>query len=245
MNLLILEDEWIEQVNLEKMINEIATQHHFKINSLNSYSKVEDLEKHLPAPSVSNVYLLDLEVNGDPQAGLKLSKTIRQQDIGATIIFITVHDELMPVTYQYQVEGLDFIAKDKDNIQEHLIRAFTTVQNKIEQVPYPSVLLKTVTGYTKVRIDNILYMMPNPRNSHQALLFLTGNRQITIHGTLNQLEKESPNFFRCHRRCLINLKKVEEINTHDHKVKLADVKDGLPLSRLKVAQLLTLLNRKD
>lgn len=240
MNIFILEDQWVEQVNLEKIINEIAQEEKIPVSSLNAYSKIAEFKKHLPAASVDNVYLLDLEVDNDKQAGLKLSRYVRKNDPYATIIFITVHDELLPVTFKYQAEALDFIAKDQDNIKERLTRALKTVRHKPHSFPLPTILLKIGTGYTRINIDDIICFTPNPANSHQSFLHLVKNQQITVHGSLTTLEKKSPLFFRSHRRCLINASKVKEINTHKHKVILTGGEE-LPLSRLKNSALLTQL----
>lgn len=240
MNIFILEDQWVEQVNLEKIINEIAQEQRITLSALKAYSKVDELKEHLPAASVDNVYLLDLEIDNDKEAGLKLSRFIRKHDLYATIIFITVHDEFLPVTFKYQAEALDFIAKDKDNVKERLTRALKTAQQKPHLFALPTVLLKIGTGYTRINIDDIIFFSPNPANSHQSFLQLTDNQRITVHGSLTTLEKKSPLFFRSHRRCLINIAKVVEINTHDHQVILKGVSTPCPLSRLKNT---TLLNR--
>lgn len=241
LNLFILEDKWIEQVNLEKMVNEIAKEQGITISTLKSYSKVNELAGSLPSPSVDNVFLLDLEIDGDKEAGLKLSQTIRKHDLYATIIFITVHDEFLPVTYKYQSEALDFIAKDKDDVKEHLVRAFKTIHSKLRRFARPTILLKIGTGYTRISLEDILYFTPNPQNSHQSFLQLANNQRITVHGSLTTLEKESPMLFRSHRRCLINISKFTEINTHNHTVLLKGVSKPCPLSRLKNTKLLNQL----
>lgn len=241
MNLFILEDKWVEQVSLEKDINEIAQEQHIAISTIKAYSKLTEFKDHLPAASIDNVYLLDLEIDNDKKAGLKLSRLIRKHDPYATIIFITVHDELLPVTFKYQAEALDFIAKDKDNIKERLGRALKVAQHKPRRFALPTILLKIGTGYTRINIEDIIYFSPNPANSHQSFLQLVNNQRITVHGSLTTLEKKSPLFFRSHRRCLINISKVAEINTHEHLVILKGSTTPCPLSRLKNTALLNRL----
>lgn len=101
MNFFILEDQWIEQINLEKVLNSIAEEQQIAVATIKAYATVDELIAHLPAPSMDNVYLLGLEVAGDTKAVLKVSRLVRQYDPYATIIFITVHDELLPATYHY------------------------------------------------------------------------------------------------------------------------------------------------
>lgn len=135
MNIFVLEDQWIEQQYLKKVLERISTRLHLTSFNITIWSSAEELVTNLPTPSVQNVYLLDLEINGDKKAGLKLSQLIRQNDILATIIFITVHDEFLPTTYSYRTEALDFIAKDQDNIEERLSKDFQFVVEKSIMVP--------------------------------------------------------------------------------------------------------------
>ena len=241
MNFFILEDQWIEQINLEKVLNSIAKEQQIAVATIKAYATVDELTAHLPAPSMDNVYLLGLEVAGDTKAGLKVSRLVRQYDPYATIIFITVHDELLPATYRYQAAALDFISKGTANITERLRQDITLVNQKIKQIKQlnqPTILLKIGTGYTWVALADILYFAPNPRNLHQSFLYLTNDQQITVHGSLTSLERGNQFFFRSHRHCLINITKVSQINTHDHTVVLAHI---CPLSRLKTAALLNQL----
>lgn len=134
MNFFILEDQWIEQVNLEKTLNSIAKEQQITGTTIKAYATVSELTAHLPAPSMDNVYLLSLEIDGDMKAGLKVSRLVRQYDPYATIIFITSHDELLPITYRYQAAAFDFISKGTANITERLRQDIMLVNQKIKQM---------------------------------------------------------------------------------------------------------------
>ena len=117
MNIYILEDQWAQQAHLEKTLHEIEEEQQLDPLHINLFSNITDFLKGLPSPSMENLFLLDVEINDDLQAGLKISQRIRQTDLFSSIIFITVHNELLPTTYHYESEALDFIAKDQDNVK--------------------------------------------------------------------------------------------------------------------------------
>lgn len=238
MNIIILEDNWVQQVNLEKMIHHIEESHHLPKINIHSFSDVNELKQNLPSPSAENVFLLDLEIGKDRQAGLTLSQTIRANDIFASIIFITVHEELLPITYRYKAEALDFIAKDGPKIKEQLTNDLLLIAKKLKRLPSPTLTLKTAGGYLRCDLNEIIYFEPNPNNTHQSLLHTFNNRVTTINLTLSQLDKLSPLLFRAHRHCLINLKQVKRIDTYNHQVYLAGIEQPQPLSRLKNQALL-------
>nr|WP_235032807.1 hypothetical protein [Enterococcus sp. CSURQ0835] len=44
--------------------------------------------------------------------GIDLAEEIREKDVQAKIIFITTHDELIPLTIQHHIKALGFVTKD-------------------------------------------------------------------------------------------------------------------------------------
>lgn len=243
MNVFVLEDQWIEQQYLRKVLERIKTRLHLTSLNITAWSSVAEVIANLPAPSVHNVYLLDLEVDGDKKAGLKLSQLIRKNDILATIIFITVHDEFLPTTYSYRTEALDFIAKDQDNIEDRLYKDFQFAVEKINHGPQPRLVFKTAAGYLRIDFANILYLEPNPANSHQALLHTVDRQVITVSGTLNELEKQFQTLFRSHRHFLINPTLVVSVNLGNHTLQFKGETQTYPFSRLRTKELLKSLKQ--
>lgn len=241
MNVFILEDRWIEQQYLEKIIHQLANKLSISNLNITAWSSTQDLK--LPAPSIHNVFLLDLEINDDKKAGFKISQLIRQQDILATIIFITVHDEFLPTTYGYRTEALDFIAKGQDNIAKKLQADFQAIIKKINHGPQPQLVIKTAAGYLRINSANILYLEPNSTNSHQSLLHTVDNQVITVTGTLNELEEQFHSLFRVHRHYLINPTRIVSINLGAHTFQLKGSPYSYPFSRLRTKELLSYLKQ--
>lgn len=241
MNIYILEDQWAQQAHLEKTLHEIEEEQQLDPLHINLFSNVTDFLKGLPSPSVENLFLLDVEINDDLQAGLKISQRIRQTDLFSSIIFITVHNELLPTTYHYESEALDFIAKDQDNVKQKLTKDLLHVASKSKHFPAPTLLLKVSNGFLRVSLDDIVYFEPSPTNTHQSLMHTVNNQITTINANLNQLLDRSSLFFRTHKHCLVNLNKVSKIDTHNHLVTLSGAQAPQPLSRLKNKALLSKL----
>ena len=108
----IMEDNLQQLNNLQAVVKTILLKLQVTDSLVLPFSSTTSLNKALPEPSADNVFILDLQINHNKRAGLQLSQLIRQRDPEASIIFITVHDELLYTTYKYRVQALDFISKD-------------------------------------------------------------------------------------------------------------------------------------
>ncbi|WP_267202729.1 hypothetical protein [Limosilactobacillus kribbianus] len=91
LDIFILEDDRRQLTYLQRMIQQIGTQLHLQDLDIHLFQTIEEIRAALPRPSKENVFILDLEINGDKNAGLEFSQIIRTRDQLASIIFITVH----------------------------------------------------------------------------------------------------------------------------------------------------------
>lgn len=241
MNVYILEDQKIEQQYLVQTLHRIQPSLGITSMTVKSFLAVKPLITHLPTPGTNNVFLLDLEIGDNKKAGLQVSQQIRQHDAFATIIFITVHDEFLPITYKFKSAALDFIAKDQDDIEAQLTEDLKLVIKKNQQQPTQRLVFKTTAGYLSKALDDICYFEPRQTNSHQSLLHTTDNQVITVNATLNELEQEFPIFYRAHRHYLINPLKVASIDLRYHTLRFQDATQEYPFSRLRTKALLARL----
>ena len=122
-----MEDNLQQLNNLQAVVKTILLKLQVTDSLVLPFSSTTSLNKALPEPSADNVFILDLQINHNKRAGLQLSQLIRQRDPEASIIFITVHDELLYTTYKYRVQALDFISKDQDNIEQELMKDFRLI----------------------------------------------------------------------------------------------------------------------
>lgn len=191
---------------------------------------------------MDNVFILDIELAGNKRAGLDLSRVIRENDSYATIIFLTVHEEFLYTTYKYQVEALDFIAKNYDSIENDLLRDFEKVLSKQRQQVVDMVTFHNTSGYIRIALDDILFFTTSPQNTHQSILHTKHGIQ-TINANLREIEYINQEFFRVQRSYLININNVSTIDIRHRQVHFMGTEEVVPLSRLKIRPLLEVLGR--
>ncbi|HEO7300539.1 TPA: response regulator, partial [Streptococcus agalactiae] len=125
MNIFILEDNFIQQARLERIIEEVKIRRSIHSKMVNTFEKPVQLLESICEKGMHNLYFLDIEIKNDEQRGLEVAKQIRQIDPYAQIVFVTTHSELMPLTFRYQVSALDYI--DKGLSQEAFSRRIEDV----------------------------------------------------------------------------------------------------------------------
>lgn len=238
----ILEDNPVELSQIDNYVRQVGQQLKIQLN-IYLFSTLAQISQSLPEPSLRNVYILDLEIGGDDQAGLKFSQKIRQYDLAASIIFLTVHDELLPTTYRYQVEALDFIVKNPEKVAACLARDLTKVLKKLE-MPHRgrTIALRSHYEIMKVYVNDILCFQSNPDNTHASFMYTTNNQRIPINMSLRELEEQADELFRVHRSYLVNVANIRSLNVKKHEVSFAASELTVPVSRLKMRKLMEILN---
>lgn len=238
----ILEDKLAELSQVENYVREVGRRLNTQLN-IHSFSTVAQINQALPKPSLRNVYILDLKIGDDDQAGFKFSRKIRQYDLTASIIFLTVHDELLPMTYRYQVEALDFIVKEPQTVTDSLTRDFTKVLQKLELPKRgKTITLRSHYEIIKVYINDILCFQSNPDNTHASFMYTTNNQRVPINMPLRELEEQADELFRVHRSYLVNVANIRSLNTKKHEVTFITSDMTVPVSRLKMRKLMEVLN---
>lgn len=236
MNIAILEDDTIQQYQLLEVLNQASKQLKLSQINITTFRLVTEIQKQFFFPSSHNIYLLDLEISGDPQAGLKVAQLIREQDAYATIIFFTSHEDLLPLTYRYKVSALDFIAKDSPTLKEDLLNDLKYVMTHAKNTAQDMYTLACGKRFLNIAFANIGFFESDPSNSHASILWALDNRSLQISKNLHEIEQTDPRFFRVHQSFLVNVDNIESINKSE---KLIYLKNGLtcPLSRRKIKAL--------
>lgn len=242
LNVIILEDHKAEQDQLISYLHQIQEKLHIRNINIQAFAALDKLVHHLPYPSPENVYILDLEIDGDPKAGLEVSKSIRENDPMGSIIFLTVHDELLYTTYKYQVEALDFIAKNYHTIKQDLTRDFEKVLEKQTEQHSETITIKSNNIYSRVQTRKIMFFQSNPDNTRQSFMYTVNNQRVTVSASLKELESIVPQFFRSQRSYLINLDNVQNVDIKSKVIYFRNSQYTVPLSRLKVHKLISILD---
>lgn len=176
----------IEKISREISINELK---------IHLFTSTDQLKMGLPVASKKNVFILNLEINGIKTAGLEISRVIRKHDELASIIFITIHDEFVYTTYKYRVSALDFIAKNRGNIQEELKQDLIHIQKEV-QATATKELFTYKSYYEEIHIPykNICYFEANHSNTHSSIMYTIDNQQIRLNYNLRTIVKMKRTF---------------------------------------------------
>lgn len=189
------------------------------------------------------LYFLDIDFNYEFD-GLDLAKMIRKKDDLSKIVFITTHDELLPLTYTYQIEALGYIVKDSgDNIQEQIIQTINTV---LARMPLNSkekevFVINQRTRSRTIDVSNILYFMTSP-TPHKVIL-ITKDSMIDFYDNLYEIEDRFDCFLRINRSYIINVDNVESVDYTERLVYFSNG-DEVPASREGLRQLSKVLSKE-
>lgn len=177
----------------------------YKINKFTQYNK--EVEEIISKREEIKIYILDIEL---PEvSGLEIASKIREDDLESIVIFITSHPEYKNDIFYSRLLAIDYISKVK--FWEE--RLEDTINYTIKMLNKKDVLIFEY-NYNSYRIpyDSILYI-EKMSDDRKCLIYTEDNKCFEMVATISSLlEKLSPNFFRSHKSCIINLNKVKSIN---------------------------------
>lgn len=241
-------DDREEQLRyLSKVIDNIITMEELDMKLVFAAKNPMELIAYLKNKEGPSLYFLDIELK-NKMNGLDLATEIRKLDPRGFIVFITIHDELAPLTFQYKVEAMDYISKDKttdiaERVKECLLYAlkqYMSQTNSVHNVIGIPVLNKVIT----LEQDGIICLEPSTQ-PHRTCIHTSGS-MIEIASSMKEIqEKLDSRFYQCHKSCIINTQRVAEFDLKKHRVRMDNGKVCPVSIRLgrKLEQLL--LNKQD
>ena len=182
--------------------------------------------------AVPAVYLLDVDLQ-DHLDGFGLAVELRRRDPRGYIIFITGHGELSFETFRYRLEAMDYIVKGGDGeMQARLQSCLGSIVERLRDERGENSRYYTIKLFDTIRhipLSRLLYFEANGRQ-HRISLH-TDNEVVEFFGSLQPVEEDlCDDFFRCHRSCLVNRRRIRHIRLKEQEVEL-DNGERLPLSR--------------
>lgn len=162
----------------------------------------------------TGIYFLDVVLKSDIN-GIELAAKIRQIDPRGFIIFITMYENMWPLTFQYKVEAMDYIAKNDSkyiasHIAECLKRAnelFTSNKNCSHKL----FRIKIGSQIVTLPMDSVFYFEPSS-SSHRVIAH-TMNGTTEFYGTIKELtEQADERFLLSHRKYLVNKSLIASID---------------------------------
>ncbi|ASA22379.1 response regulator transcription factor [Paenibacillus donghaensis] len=231
MNIFILEDNLIQQQRLERIIKELSLKHQIRYRSLFSTAKPDHLLSHIENVADHQLYFLDLEIKHEEHKGLTVAQEIRKKDPYGTIVFVTTHSELAPITFEYRVAALDFIEKELQ--EEEFIRKVEDcllIANSLRTIPVSPDNFSFENKYTSFQLpfSDILYF-ETMEIAHKIRL-ITKSKVLDFYAELNEIADYDERLFRCHRAFVVNLANIRSIDKKN-KLIMFDHNESCPVSR--------------
>lgn len=190
-------------------------------------------------------YFLDIHLSSS-MSGLQLAAKIREYDPRGFIVFITSHSEMSYLTFQYKVEALDFIIKDKYNkINERVSDCLINIQEKYSNIKNGTqkvFLIKTRDKSITEPYENILFFQMS-ESIHKVVMHAM-NRQVEFYSTLKELESLlDDRFYRCKDSCIVNKDLISDIDLPKRIIRMANGETCSASVRL-IKGLIKILNKQ-
>ncbi len=236
MEIMICEDNLQEAEEFRKIVqeylNDFRTEEEGGSGRMGAvcYSAEEMLSFLQANPVKQGLYFLDICLGGNMN-GIQLAVKIRQQDPLGSIVFLTAKSEMSFLTFQYQVEALDFIIKDQmEEIPRRICRCIQKAEIKYREAEKTAgrepVIIRAGGAQHYLEPKEILYIQTSVTSSHKVEV-TTKNGVESFYGTLKEFVTALsgfPEFFRCHQSFIVNREYIVKIDSTE---KYIEMKNGV------------------
>ncbi|MBO2705787.1 LytR/AlgR family response regulator transcription factor [Lactiplantibacillus plantarum] len=181
----------------------IATRDPYELESY-----IEQVDNNIPC-----VYILDIEFAGSVKKGIELAQQANKHSNNVKIIFISTHEEMSIVSFQYRVAPLDFISKENgmDKVKEVLFRDLDKILYDENSTIANRVFMYNVGArLVKVKFEDINFF-ESSTNPHKVVIH-TKYGTAEFRSSLKALAESSGDLFRVYRSLLINVSNVLAID---------------------------------
>ena len=202
----IVDDDTKEIEHVRKLICEVVED-----AKIVSFPKItSELKSEIQNTDEHKIYVLDIEL-ANKVSGITIAKLIREVDWESEIIFITNHDKMFESTHRSIYEVFSFIEKFhefdkrfKRDVKEILKRNF---DNKMFKYSANNIDLN-------IYYRSILYICRD--KEERKLVIVTPNNKYKLNMTFDTImDLLDGRFVKCHRSCIVNKNRVEELNYKD------------------------------
>ena len=225
---IICDDNLNMTVKLEKMLlisqellneNEYGNQVILDIFKAKSFE--EAYEYVVKNYIIFGLYFLDIELNDgkSKKTGIDLAEQIKKIDDQAKIIFVTNYQELAYLTYERRVGAVDYIIKtDNFDMQKRLNETLEKVMTNYTQLRKieDTISYKLGTRIMTIDLDKVLYI--ETATVPHKLNIVKDNGVSFISGNLKKFEEDNSKLLRISQSCLINPKKVSQVDISKNEV---------------------------
>ena len=180
----------------------------------------------------TGLYFLDIDLQ-NKQNGLELAQEIRKLDPRGYIVFVTTHDEMLPLTFHYKVEAMYFISKgSQGDVKEKIFACICTAyENYKRQLHASDRMLSFKFNRTSFVIDqrDIVAFTVKDCHSHKLMLHTTTGVREIRGGIKEIMPSLGPTFCQCSRSLIINLTHLSSYSPIDYTLNM-DNKEVYPVA---------------
>ncbi|MCL2568582.1 MAG: LytTR family DNA-binding domain-containing protein [Oscillospiraceae bacterium] len=224
-HVVICEDNFAQRKRIETIVNNHIMMEEYDMEiALSADDPTAVLHYSHMHPEQKVFYILDVDL-GHEIDGLALAARIRERDLYSAFIFVTTHADLLHLTFQYKLEAMDYIVKDRPlELQGRIQTCIDTIYQRYSSDKSPKTGRYQVKDGDRTRLipfDDIMFFTSHP-TPHKVVLHLE-NSQIIFYGSINELTEISPDFYRSHKSFVVNLKNIKQV---DHAMKEIEMTNG-------------------
>lgn len=213
-HVIICEDDPIQRKRMETIVyNHIIMEEYDAALALSTDNPFEVISYADVHPKRNKLYILDVDL-GHEMNGITLAAHIREEDLHSSIAFVTTHAEMLHLTFQYKVEAIDYIVKDRpQEIPGRIQACIDAVYKRSVTDKRPTTGSYQVKDGGRMRLipyEDIMFFTSHPA-ARKIVLHLE-NSQINFYGSINELEEISSDFYRSHKSFVVNLRNIRHVD---------------------------------
>ncbi len=198
------EPVWITQ--MEQAVSDFIISCDWKLSIVCRASSPQSLLEQLVRNETrGGIYFLDIGFKSDSN-GIELGAQIRKLDPDATLVFVTVHEEMVMDTFRLKLQATDYILKDSGNIRSQIFDTLSAVESRHSasaKAFIPRIRINTGSSYHFLTGDDI-YFIESQKNQHKLFIHMK-SEIFTASVPLKEMERQlGGNFILCKRGCLVN-----------------------------------------
>lgn len=227
---IIVDDEAPARSELHYLLDETA-----QVEVVAEASNVREAIEHLKEYG-GDLMFLDIQMPG--ATGLQLAEALGSLKYPPAVIFVTAHSE--HATDAFDVDAIDYLLKpvQTERLQKALVKAKKYLATNTRGMQMERIPVEKGGKKLLVSTDKIRYIMAKDDYSY---LHTSADRYLsTVSLALLEEKLEPYNFYRVHRRYLVNLDFVEEVTPVSGgtlQLTICGEDEKVPVSRRRVAGL--------
>lgn len=184
----------------------------YKINKFTRYT--EKFEEIIKSKGDQKVYIIDIELA--KVSGLEIASEIRESgDWESMIIFVSAHPECKDDIFFSRLMALDFISKFS-NYEKRLEETL----RKVLEIYNINTVLNFTFDYISYRVptNKILYIEKVTGDKKCIIVSEDGKKYEVISSLKHMMKKLTPDFYQSHKSCIVNTKKIIEVDYVDNSI---------------------------